>query len=105
MSMTVTIDIDGPREPEYVLELAEAFAEAVRALNHLTMSRESIVYPNQADHLIRCLSSAASRLPQLLEQGIRLARGRARTRPHRDPVWQARRRPDCRCDRCPGMAC
>ena len=66
--MNITIDVDGPREPEYVLELAEAFAEAVRALNHLTMSRESLRYPSEADRLIRSLSSAASRLPQLLGQ-------------------------------------
>jgi hypothetical protein len=68
MTTTVTIDVDGPRDPEYVLELAEAFAEAVRALNHLTMSHDAFEYPSQLDTAIRSLSSAASRLPQLLEQ-------------------------------------
>jgi hypothetical protein len=68
MTTTITIDIDGPRDPQYLLELAEAFAETIRALNHLTMSHDAFEYPSQLDTAIRSLSSAASRLPQLLEQ-------------------------------------
>lgn len=65
---SVAINIGGPRDPQYVLELAEAFAEIVRALNHITRDHEALLYPSEADRLIREVSSAASRLPQLLGQ-------------------------------------
>ena len=64
----VALNIDAPPSPDYVLELAETIAEAVRVLNHQTRHHEALEYPSQADTLIRYLSSAASRLPQLLEQ-------------------------------------
>ena len=64
----VILDIDGPRDPLYVAEVADAFAEAVRVLNHLTRDHAALEYPSEADRLIRGISTAASRLPQLLGQ-------------------------------------
>ena len=64
----VILDIDGPRDPLYVLEVAEAFAEASRVLNHLTLSHEALEYPSEVDTLIRYLASAAASHPQLLGQ-------------------------------------
>ena len=68
MSVTVNLNTDGPRDPQYVLEVAEAFSQAVRVLNHLTLARESLEYPSEADSLLRYLSAAAAGLPQLLGQ-------------------------------------
>ena len=65
---SVAINIDSPPDPQYVLELAEAFAQIVRALNHLTRDHEALEFPAEGDHVLRELSSAASRLPQLLDQ-------------------------------------
>lgn len=68
MTVTVNVNIDGPRDPGYVLELAEARAEITRALNHLTRDPQSLAVPSDADRLLRCLDADAERLPQLLEQ-------------------------------------
>ena len=65
---SVAINIDSPPDPQYVLELAEAFAQIVRALNHLTRDHEALEFPAEGDHVLRELSSAAARLPQLLDQ-------------------------------------
>jgi len=37
--INVTIDIDGARDPLYVLELGEALAESVRALNQVRLEQ------------------------------------------------------------------
>lgn len=68
MSITVVLNIDGPRDPGYTLEVAEAAAEAVRVLNHLTRSHASLEYPAEVDRLLRYLESAAARHQQLLSQ-------------------------------------
>lgn len=68
MPVTVTLDIDGPRNPEYTLAVAEAVAEGVRVLNHLTRSHDSIACPSEADRFIREIATTAARLPQLLGQ-------------------------------------
>jgi hypothetical protein len=64
----VILNIDAPRSPDYLLEVAEAFAEAPRVMNHQTRHHEALEYPSEADRLVRELSSAAGRLPQLLDQ-------------------------------------
>ena len=64
----VILDTGAPSDPEYVREVADAFAEAVRVLNHLTRHHEALKYPSEADRLIRVLATAASRLPQLCGQ-------------------------------------
>jgi len=68
VSYTVTLNTDGPCEPLYVLEVAEAVAEGVRVLNHLTRDHAALGGPSDADTLIRALASAVDRLPQLLDQ-------------------------------------
>lgn len=65
---TVDLRTDGPPDPEYVLKVAGALAEAVRTLNHLTLDHAALGNPGHADHLIREIALAASRLPQLLDQ-------------------------------------
>ena len=54
--------------PERTLQLAETFAELARVLNHQARHHEALRYPSDADRLIRELSAAAARLPQLLRQ-------------------------------------
>lgn len=68
MSYQVVLNIDGPRDPLYVLEVSEAAAEALRVLNHLTRDSASLCWPSEADRLIRDLETLARRLPQLLGQ-------------------------------------
>jgi hypothetical protein len=68
MSMTITVSTNGPRDPQYVLELAEGLAESVRVLCHLTRDHGALEYPSEADRLIREVSSAVHRLDQLLAQ-------------------------------------
>ncbi len=65
---SVTLNVDGPRDPDYLLEVLEAAAEAIRVANHLTLSHEALHYPSEADTAIRYLATLASRLPQLLDQ-------------------------------------
>jgi len=68
MSYSVTLTTEGPCDPLYVLEVAEAIAEAVKVLNHLTRHHEALGEPSDADRVIRELSSAVARLPQLTSQ-------------------------------------
>lgn len=65
---TITLDADGPADPAYVLEVARALAEAARVLCHLTRHPEALGEPPDADRLLREISSAAARLPQVLTQ-------------------------------------
>ena len=64
----IILNIDGPRDPLYVLEVAEAYAHSVRVLNHLTRDHEALEYPAEAHRLVGELSCAAERTPQLLRQ-------------------------------------
>jgi hypothetical protein len=64
----VILDTSAPPAPDYVLEVAEAFAECVRVMNHATRHHEALRYPSEADRLIREVSSGVIRLPQLLSQ-------------------------------------
>jgi hypothetical protein len=68
MTVVITLNTDGPREPGYVLELAEGLAETVRTLNHLTRDHEALQYPSEAGRLLREVTSAVYRLDQLLAQ-------------------------------------
>ena len=51
-----------------MLELAEAFAEIPRALNHLTRHHEALEHPAEGDQLAGFLESAAYRERQLAPQ-------------------------------------
>lgn len=54
-------------------QLADQAAEAVRAINHLTMSpRDDWQYPSDVYSLVGDLSRMAMMLPQALEQASRL---------------------------------
>lgn len=66
--MNIDLDTDGPCDPRYVLEVAAAFAESVRVLDHLTRHHEALDFPCEADQLIQELSSGTARLPQLFRQ-------------------------------------
>ncbi len=68
MSITVTLNTDGPRDARYLLEVSDAYAKCVRVMNHLTLSDQTLEFPGNADRLVRHLATAASRLPQLLQQ-------------------------------------
>lgn len=66
--MNIDLSTDTAPSPERTLQLAEAFAEIPRTLNHLTRHHEALRYPVDADRLLRELATAAARLPQLLGQ-------------------------------------
>ena len=68
MSVVITLNTDGPREPGYVLEVAEGLAESVRVLCHLTRDHEALEHPAEAYQVACSLELMAERLPQLLEQ-------------------------------------
>ena len=64
----VILDAGAPADHLYVQEVADAFAESVRVLNHQTLHHEAIMFPSEADGLIREIASGVSRLPQLFAQ-------------------------------------
>jgi len=75
---SVTLNIDGPRDPRYALEVAEAFAGCARVLCHLTRDPAALEYPAEAYRLIREIRAGIGMLPQLLGQaGGRLEAWRA----------------------------
>ena len=67
MSINVVLNPDAPPDHPYVLEVAEALAEAVRVLNHQTL-HEALESPEDADVVVSALATMANRLPQLLDQ-------------------------------------
>lgn len=95
--MNIVLDTDAPRDHEYTREVAEAAAEAVRVLNHATLSAGSgaLRYPSDVDAVLRSLSSMAARLPQLLGQLSRwLAEENAVARVQMDRGTRYEGRPD-----------
>ncbi len=54
--------------PDGTLALARAAAEAIRGLNHATLGAEGLGQPSDAYAVLGELSTAASRIPQLLGQ-------------------------------------
>lgn len=66
--MNIDLSTGTPPSSERTLQLAETLAEITRVLNHATMHHAALRYPSDADRLIREISSAASRLPQILGQ-------------------------------------
>ena len=60
---------DGPHSPDYTREVGNVLAEAVRTLNYATLGDcPGLEYPDEADRLLRDVTTALDRLPQLLEQ-------------------------------------
>jgi len=66
--MDIDLSTDTAPKPEHTIQLAETMAAIVRTLNHQTRHHEALRYPAEADRLIREVSSAVSRLDQLLAQ-------------------------------------
>jgi hypothetical protein len=63
--MTTTVSVfDGLTACEH----AEAAAEAIRAINHVTVHNAALPYPSDAYRLIGALITLAERLPQALQQ-------------------------------------
>jgi hypothetical protein len=67
MSINVVLNPGAPPDHLYVLEVAEALAEAVRVLNHQTL-HGALESPEDADVVVSALATMAHRLPQLLDQ-------------------------------------
>ena len=68
MSINVVLNPGAPPDHLYVLEVAEALAEAVRVLNHQTRHHEALESPEDAGVVLSALATMAHRLPQLLDQ-------------------------------------
>jgi hypothetical protein len=69
--MTTTTPTDWPRRP---VDHARAAAEAIRALNHVTLfldGADGYQWPADVDAVIVELAAAAGRLPQALDQAAR----------------------------------
>lgn len=67
MPTLVTLSPDGPHSPDYTREVAEAFAESVRVLNHATREAGP-EYPGDVYDLLGSLKVGVQRLPQLFDQ-------------------------------------
>ena len=85
---------DGPHFDDYTIDLAAAYAETVRVLNHATMYRDGMSWPSTAYSVVGNLAAGAAGLRQLLDQiGVFLDRedaagrlGDDRRRPTGDPA-------------------
>ena len=64
----VIMNPNAPPDAGYLLDVAKAFAEAPRVMNHQTRHHEALEDPADGNQLVGCLDSAAERLPQLLDQ-------------------------------------
>jgi len=63
--MTTTVSVfDGLTACEH----AQAAAEAIRAINHVTLHNTALPYPSDAHRLLGALITLAERLPQALQQ-------------------------------------
>ena len=65
---TVALNIDGPRDPEYLLEVLQAAAQAIRVANHVSRDRAALGEPADVYHAILELVSVAELMPQLYGQ-------------------------------------
>jgi hypothetical protein len=66
--MQINLDSRLDADPDYLLQVTEAFAETVRIANHLTRSPEALAEPEVAAAVLRDLTRGVSRLPQLASQ-------------------------------------
>jgi hypothetical protein len=75
------VGIDGPHSDDTTIGTAEAFAEAVRVLNHAAIRSAGLTYPATVHRVLAELASGTHRLDQLASQlgkflGRELAAGR-----------------------------
>lgn len=66
--MNVSLNPYGPHSPDYTRQLGEAFAEAVRVLNHATRGRSGLVYPVDVYDLVGLLAAGTGGLDQTARQ-------------------------------------
>lgn len=62
------LDTDGPHSDDYTRQVAQAFAEAVRVLNHATLNRDGVTYPATVHDVLGSLRDGIQRLDQTLHQ-------------------------------------
>ena len=68
MPETITLDVVGPRSPDYTARVARAFAECVQVLNHATAAPDGIGHAGVAQDVLGSLHLAMAGLPQLFGQ-------------------------------------
>jgi hypothetical protein len=59
---------DGPHSDDYTTDLANAYTETVRVLNHATMTRSGMSWPSTAYSVVGNLTAGTAGLRQLLDQ-------------------------------------
>lgn len=79
MADTVTLDVAGPRSPDYTARVARAFAECVQVLNHATAAPDGIGNAGVAQDVLGSLHQAMAGLPQLFGQLGRWLQGARET--------------------------
>jgi hypothetical protein len=68
MAETVWLSPDGPHSDDYTSEIAIALSEAVRVLNHATLSRAGVTYPSTVYNVLGRIGDSAAGLDQLMVQ-------------------------------------
>lgn len=68
MAEAFTLRADGPHSPEYTKAVADALAEAVRVLNHATLTHVSLEYPSDVAYVAGSMATAVHGLDQLCRQ-------------------------------------
>ncbi|WP_440072716.1 hypothetical protein [Streptosporangium sp. OZ121] len=68
MAETVWLSSDGPHGDDYTSEVAAAVSEAVRVLNHATLSHVGVTYPSTVYDVLGRIGSSTAGLDQLLGQ-------------------------------------
>jgi hypothetical protein len=79
MAETITLDLVGPRSPDYTTRVARAFAECVQVLNHATAAPDGIGHAGAAQDVLGSLHLAMAGLPQLFGQLGRWLQGARET--------------------------
>lgn len=62
------LSVDGPHSDDYTRHVAQAFAEAVRVLNHATLNRDGVTDPATVHDVLGSLRDGIQRLEQTLHQ-------------------------------------
>jgi hypothetical protein len=66
--VNIDLSTDTPASPVRTLQLAEAFAEIARVLNHTTADHAAFGVPANADRVLWEYITAVERMPQFLSQ-------------------------------------
>ncbi|MEU6718620.1 hypothetical protein ABZ897_44760 [Nonomuraea sp. NPDC046802] len=68
MPDVVLLSPDGPHNDDYTCQVAAAFSEAVRVLNHATLSHAGVTCPSTVHDLLGAIGHGTAGLDQLLRQ-------------------------------------